>query len=167
MFQLLVSLKWLIHPTPFLLKVRRPFSFLRRNTYLRDSMRNRIALDALAYSGAGWLVFKAAQAALALRGPRLEGYRVELGDVEAVVREEASVETAIALGWPETAAGADPILVFIFDGGADLDAVNTRARRRLPAYMAPRELRHIDQFALNSNGKIDRRMLRALLLAEG
>jgi acyl-coenzyme A synthetase/AMP-(fatty) acid ligase len=98
---------------------------------------------------------------------KVQGYRVELGEVEAIIREEASVEAAIALGWPETAAGADSILVFISDERADLVDVIARAKGRLPAYMAPREVRHIDQFPLNSNGKIDRGALRALLLAEG
>lgn len=68
MFQMLRSLKWLLHPTPFCLWVEHPFRFLRRNRYLRGSARNRAALDALAFSGAGWLGLKALHGALSLRG---------------------------------------------------------------------------------------------------
>ena len=88
---------------------------------------------------------------------KIQGYRVELGEIEAAVREEASVEVAIALGWPVTAAGADS------DADADLPALTQRAKARLPNYMAPREVRHIETFPLNSNGKVDRNALRALL----
>jgi len=77
MLQLLVSLKWLIHPTPFLLKVRRPHAFLRRNTYLRSSVRNRLALDALAWSGAGWLGLKTIHGTLGLRAPQLTDFEIE------------------------------------------------------------------------------------------
>ena len=69
MLQLLVALKWLIHDTPFCLKVCHPIRFLRRNAYLRDSTRNRLALDLLAFSGAGWLGFKLLHWGLGLRGP--------------------------------------------------------------------------------------------------
>lgn len=77
MLQLLVSLKWLIHDTPFCLAVRHPFRFLRRNAYLRTSLRNRLALDLLAWTGAGWLGFKLLHAILGLRSPRTRGLECE------------------------------------------------------------------------------------------
>jgi hypothetical protein len=33
---------------------------------------------------------------------KIQGYRVELGEIEAVLRDEAGVEVAIAVGWPVT-----------------------------------------------------------------
>jgi hypothetical protein len=68
MLQMLRSLKWLIHPTPFCLRVLRPARFLRLNRYLRDSAGRRLGQDLLAYSGAGWLGFKLLHGALSLRG---------------------------------------------------------------------------------------------------
>jgi acyl-coenzyme A synthetase/AMP-(fatty) acid ligase len=94
---------------------------------------------------------------------KIQGYRVELGEVEAAMCEVAEVDVAIALGWPITAAGADSIVVFISDAAADLSSVQKLGKARLPAYMAPREIRHIDTFPLNSNGKVDRNALTALL----
>ena len=46
---------------------------------------------------------------------KIQGYRVELGEIEMVMREESRVDTAIAIGWPETSAGADGVVVFIAD----------------------------------------------------
>lgn len=68
MLQMIVKMGWLIHDTPFCLRVLRPFRFLRKNTFLRESPRNRIALDALAFSGAGWLGLNLLHAVLGLRG---------------------------------------------------------------------------------------------------
>ena len=68
MLQMLRSLKWQIHPTPFCLRVVKPFRFLRKNTYLRGTPGRRLALDALAITGIGWLGIKLMHAALSLRG---------------------------------------------------------------------------------------------------
>ncbi|MEM9177622.1 MAG: amino acid adenylation domain-containing protein [Myxococcota bacterium] len=94
---------------------------------------------------------------------KIQGYRVELGEIEALMREVAGVDVAIAVGWPVTAAGADSVVVFVSDAAADLEALTREAKGRLPAYMAPREVRHVDTFPLNSNGKVDRKALLASL----
>jgi amino acid adenylation domain-containing protein len=94
---------------------------------------------------------------------KIQGYRVELGEIEAAMRELAGVEVAIALGWPLTAAGADSVVVFLADPDIDASALQQRAKARLPSYMAPREIRIIAEFPLNSNGKVDRKALQALL----
>src|SRR5690606_28002644 len=44
---------------------------------------------------------------------KIQGYRVELGEIEAVLREVAGVEVAIAVGWPRTASGADGVVGFV------------------------------------------------------
>ena len=94
---------------------------------------------------------------------KIQGYRVELGEIEMVIGEEASVDTAIALGWPETAAGADGVVVFITDAKVDTAAVLGRAKERLPNYMAPRTIHCIREFPLNANSKVDRKALMQLL----
>lgn len=94
---------------------------------------------------------------------KIQGYRVELGEVEAVLREEAGVEVAIAIGWPVTASGADGIVGFIGTDQADTAAIRERVIARLPPYMHPSELRLVADFPLNSNGKVDRKALRELL----
>lgn len=94
---------------------------------------------------------------------KIQGYRVELGEIEAVVREEAGVEVAIAVGWPRNASGADSVVAFVAGDGVDVADSLKRARARLPAYMAPREIRCVPSFPLNANGKVDRKALLALL----
>lgn len=97
---------------------------------------------------------------------KIQGYRVELGEIEAVVREEMGAEVAIAVGWPRNPSGADSIVVFVLETvSAPVDSFK-RVRSRLPAYMTPREIRHIAEFPLNSNGKVDRKALLAQLESE-
>ena len=98
---------------------------------------------------------------------KIQGYRVELGEIEAVLREEAGVEVAIAVGWPVTASGADGIVGFLGSDTADTAAIRERVIARLPPYMHPSELRLVREFPLNANGKVDRKALLAQLANDG
>ena len=97
---------------------------------------------------------------------KIRGYRVELGEIEAVLRQEARVEVAIAIGWPPTASGADGIVGFLGTEAADTETIRKRVAARLPPYMSPSEIRLIGEWPLNSNGKIDRKALQAMLVAK-
>jgi hypothetical protein len=59
---MLEKLGWLLHQTPFCLRILRPSRFLRRNRYLRDTPKRRLLLDAAAFSGAGPLGIRALHA---------------------------------------------------------------------------------------------------------
>jgi amino acid adenylation domain-containing protein len=94
------------------------------------------------------------------------GHRVELGEVEAVVREVGRVDAVVALGWPPTDSGSGGVVCFVGADDLDVDAVRRELSQRLPEYMVPRQLRVMPQLPLNVNGKFDRRALRGLLEAE-
>src|SRR5439155_9357275 len=51
------------------------------------------------------------------------GHRVELGEVEAAVRQVSGLEGVVALGWPRTESGADGIEVFLETDNFDTDAL--------------------------------------------
>ncbi len=72
MLVMLEKLGWLIHRTPFCLRVLRPFRFLRRNAFLRDSPARRLALDLAAFSGAGSIGLRALHFAQLARNRRSE-----------------------------------------------------------------------------------------------
>jgi amino acid adenylation domain-containing protein len=91
------------------------------------------------------------------------GHRVELGEVEAGIREETGVDAVVAVGWPRTSAGAAGIAAFIADTSVDVAALRGRLARRLPSYMVPREVRLLPDLPLNVNGKWDRAALIRLL----
>lgn len=94
---------------------------------------------------------------------KIQGYRVELGEVEAALREESGVEQAIAIGWPVTPSGADGLVAFLAVHSLDTEKLLDALRRRLPSYMHVREIRCLPEMPLNVNGKVDRQALRQLL----
>ncbi len=95
------------------------------------------------------------------------GHRVELGEVEAALREESGVDAAIAVGWPRTDSGCGGIVAFIGDQQLDLAKLRGALEHRLPEYMVPRRFELLEQLPLNANGKFDRKALLAMLEPEG
>jgi acyl-CoA synthetase (AMP-forming)/AMP-acid ligase II len=91
------------------------------------------------------------------------GHRVELGEIEAVLREESGIDAAIAVGWPQTPSGAGGIAAFIGDVAVDVTALRDQVAARLPDYMVPRRIELLDELPLNANGKFDRNRLLATL----
>jgi amino acid adenylation domain-containing protein len=84
------------------------------------------------------------------------GERVELGEVEAAVREVSGADAVVAVGWPVTATGAAGVEVFIGGTRIDADRIRERLKTRLLAHMVPRRLHVVDELPLNVNGKFDR-----------
>jgi amino acid adenylation domain-containing protein len=91
------------------------------------------------------------------------GHRVELGEVEAAIREETGLDAVVAVGWPRSPAGASGITAFVADPRLDVAALRAGLALRLPGYMVPRELRLLPELPLNPNGKWDRGALIRLL----
>ena len=87
------------------------------------------------------------------------GHRVELGEVEAVVREESGVDGVVALGWPRMDGGAGGVEVFLQAETAACPDLVQKVARRLPLYMVPRRIHYLASFPLNANGKFDRNAL--------
>lgn len=94
---------------------------------------------------------------------KILGYRVELGEVEAVVREESGVDGVVAVGWPPTPGGAGGVEVFLQSDAPLGQDLKDKVVKRLPAYMVPRRYHWLSQLPLNANGKYDRVALVAML----
>ena len=97
---------------------------------------------------------------------KILGQRVELGEVEAVVRAESGVDGVVALGWPINSSGADGIEVFLESGGIDLLRLRNRVAARLPGCMVPRRIHLLPELPVNANGKFDRQALLRILEAK-
>jgi acyl-coenzyme A synthetase/AMP-(fatty) acid ligase len=91
------------------------------------------------------------------------GHRVELGEVEAAVRQVSGLEGVVALGWPTGESGADGIEVFLETDSFDTKALMSQLKVKLPAYMLPRNVLVLRRFPLNTNGKYDRKSLELIL----
>lgn len=92
------------------------------------------------------------------------GHRVELGEIEAVVRKTCGLDGVVALGWPITPSGCGGIEVFI-----EGDKINNQVLLRktiasqLPDYMVPRRFHFMRNLPRNVNSKFDRKAMFQLL----
>jgi len=91
------------------------------------------------------------------------GHRVELGEIEAVVRKVSGLDGVIAVGWPVTSSGCDGIEVFLEGEVKQRDVLRNAVASALPEYMVPKRFHCMDNLPRNVNGKFDRKaMLKSL-----
>jgi acyl-coenzyme A synthetase/AMP-(fatty) acid ligase len=83
------------------------------------------------------------------------GHRVELGEIEAMIRKHCGSDAVVAVGWPRTSSGYGGVEVFI-EGCAENANLRDVVRAELPEYMVPRRFHFRDRLPRNSNGKLDR-----------
>lgn len=96
---------------------------------------------------------------------KVQGYRVELGEIEALLRGHEKVTEAIVIA---ARSGGGPVVLHAVctgTGGGEEELV-ALLRSRLPQYMVPRSIVFWPEFPLNSNGKVDRNAIRSEIAGE-
>ncbi len=95
----------------------------------------------------------------------MNGYRIELGDLEANLRALTEIADAVVLP-VEKAGRIESLAAFVVLAGERVGSdfeLSTRLKgqwnERLPAYMIPRTCHFLDTFPMTANGKADRRKL--------
>jgi amino acid adenylation domain-containing protein len=95
---------------------------------------------------------------------KLRGYRVELQEIEHVLRGASGAQEVVAVPWPLHAGMAEGVVGFICTADrVDEGAVLARCREKLPEYMVPTRVYAVAALPLNANGKVDRLELRKIL----
>ena len=95
---------------------------------------------------------------------KIRGQRLDLGEVEAVLRLHPQVRDAFAVtrGAPDVEVGA----VVLCEGDQALfEQLQDLCHRRLPSYGRPTRILALSQFPMLSTGKIDRQALRRAMEA--
>lgn len=87
---------------------------------------------------------------------KVNGYRVELGEVEATLRALDGVTDVVVVA---VAADVGPPGLYAVCRAPGRDPAGLRAElaRDLPGYMVPRRVLTVDRLPSNANGKVDRR----------
>ena len=100
---------------------------------------------------------------------KVNGYRIELGDLEANLRALPEIADAVVLPVEKQGridALAAIVVLAVEKTGSDF-AFTAQLKKnlgeRLPAYMVPRKFLYVEAFPMTGNGKADRRKLAELL----
>jgi acyl-coenzyme A synthetase/AMP-(fatty) acid ligase len=96
---------------------------------------------------------------------KIQGYRVELEDIEAHVRAIACTDQVAAVAWPVEDGVARAIVCFVARNEVPAGRVREALRHRVPSYMVPEAIHEITALPLNASGKLDRGKLIARLEA--
>jgi len=94
---------------------------------------------------------------------KVRGFRVETGEVEAVLAAHPAVRQAVVLPQAGTALAA----CLVVAGEVEDDELRAHLRRRLPEFMVPAFFVRLPALPLTSGGKIDRAALARMAPASG
>lgn len=94
---------------------------------------------------------------------KVMGYRVELEEIDAQLREVSHADVVGSIAWPVVEGMACGIVSFVHASAIDAERLLNDLKARVPAYMLPTRIVALDSMPLNANGKVDRRALARLL----
>jgi D-alanine--poly(phosphoribitol) ligase subunit 1 len=93
---------------------------------------------------------------------QIDGHRVELGEIEKQSRLFSQTFSCVATSFINS-LGNTQLALFIESPLISIDEIKLKLKEFLPYYMIPEIILLLDKFPLNSNGKIDKKLLLALI----
>jgi amino acid adenylation domain-containing protein len=94
---------------------------------------------------------------------KIRGYRVELQEIEAVLRKLCGTEQVASLPWPVREGRADGVVAFVAGAEVNLPGILAACSEFLPDYMVPKAIYPVEDLPLSPNGKVDRVRLSKML----
>jgi D-alanine--poly(phosphoribitol) ligase subunit 1 len=92
---------------------------------------------------------------------KIQGFRVELSEIEHHAREFLKLPNVVAL---TSQNENDNTMIHLFVEKTDnITELANYLKTQMPAYMIPGEIRSLDSFPLNVNGKVDRKAIKLLI----
>ncbi|HSF41147.1 MAG TPA: amino acid adenylation domain-containing protein [Thermoanaerobaculia bacterium] len=93
---------------------------------------------------------------------KVRGFRVELPEIESVLRQHSAVQEAVVAAWA-LGSGRRLVAYFVATPGSSLPVAELRTflQERLPSFMVPEVFMALSALPRTASGKIDRRALPA------
>ncbi len=90
---------------------------------------------------------------------KVRGFRIELTEVEGIIRKFPGIKDATVQAFDETGGGKYIAAYIVSDEPVDIDALAEFIKKDKPAYMVPAVTMQIDRIPLNQNQKVNKRAL--------
>ena len=90
---------------------------------------------------------------------KVRGFRIELTEVEKVIREFKGIKDATVQAFDASAGGKYIAAYVVSDDKVDIDELNAFIASVKPPYMVPAVTMQLDEIPLNANSKVDKRKL--------
>jgi len=93
---------------------------------------------------------------------KIEGHRVELGEIEYYARTFLKGSNTVAFGLTNDIGNTEIVLII---EGPEYDTIKLieYLKSKIPYYMTPTKIIFRDKFPLNANGKVDKLKLKETL----
>jgi aryl carrier-like protein len=92
---------------------------------------------------------------------KVRGYRVELGEIEAELREQGAVREVVVMLREDQAGGKRLVAYVVAEAKTSVSELRQSLQEHLPEYMIPSAFVMLEELPLTVNGKVDRRALPA------
>jgi len=89
---------------------------------------------------------------------KINGYRVELGEIEAALHTHPDITGAVVIAGGNT-HDTKRLVAYVTPAHAAVDTLHKHLASKLPPYLVPERFTALDRFPLTPNGKIDRKAL--------
>ncbi len=90
---------------------------------------------------------------------KVRGFRIELTEVEEVIRRFEGIQDATVVAFDEPSGGKYIVAYVVSDRPVDVEVMNRFIEETKPPYMVPAVTMQIDKIPLNQNQKVDKRAL--------
>ncbi|MBR5376704.1 MAG: amino acid adenylation domain-containing protein, partial [Lachnospiraceae bacterium] len=90
---------------------------------------------------------------------KINGFRIELTEVEAVIRDYPGVKDATVAAFDHPAGGKFIAAYVVGDEPLDTNAIGEFIKERKPPYMVPAAFMQLEKIPLNQNSKVNKRAL--------
>ncbi|EPR4994504.1 AMP-binding protein [Vibrio navarrensis] len=97
---------------------------------------------------------------------KLRGYRVELQEIESLLRQSMHSDQFVVIPYPYGEKTCTGLTLCHTHRGATQEDILERCRQALPSYMVPDTVVFLQQLPMNSSGKLDRRAITEQLTAK-
>jgi amino acid adenylation domain-containing protein len=95
---------------------------------------------------------------------KIQGHRIELGEVDKVVREGAGSQMVTSIAWPLRNNVAVGIVSIVCKANSSTELkILEYCKSVLPKIMVPKKIYFVDTMPLNINGKTDRNKIKEML----